>query len=376
MQEFNDYQFSGIQALETDSEPYNQSFKVSLPEPPVSAPKNGTKKISLALQGGGAHGAFTWGVLETLLQDERVNIEAISGTSAGAMNALMVAYGTATGGRKGAIDLLAKFWKRTSEQQRFSILQPSLIDRKLGNGRLDYSPAYHLFDFYSLLFSPYQFNPTDFNPLRDTLLELVDFDRLKAEGKMKIFVSATNVRTSRAKVFTREEITVDSVLASACLPYLFKAVEIEGEHYWDGGYMGNPPIFPLIDEAETADILLIQINPIVTEKVPKTSDEIRDRVNTLSFNSSLMHEMRRVNFVQRMLADGYDMNGILRNLYIHNINPEVALGQLNVSSKLNVDWKFLNQLRALGHAMAKDWLRDNFEFIGQKSTCDVKESFL
>ena len=338
--------------------------------------KTETKKISLALQGGGAHGAFTWGVLETLLSDERISIEAICGTSAGAMNALMVTYGLTTGGRQGALDMLEKFWRRTSEQQRFSILQPSLPDKLLGNGRLDYSPAYYLFDFASLLLSPYQFNPSDYNPLREMLLEMVDFDRLRVEGKTKLFVSATNVLRGRARVFSLQEMTVDAVLASACLPFLFKAVEIEGEYYWDGGYMGNPPIFPLIDGAESADILLIQINPVSIPKVPRTPDEIRDRVNTLSFNSSLMHEMRRVNFVQRMLHDGYDMNGILRDLHIHNINPEAAMGTLSVSSKLNADWKFLNQLRSLGHAMASDWLAENYQYIGVKGTCDVKECFL
>jgi NTE family protein len=335
-----------------------------------------TKKISLALQGGGAHGAFTWGVLEKILEDPRIDIEALCGTSAGAMNAVIVAYGLQTGGRQGAIDLLEKFWKKVSSQQQFSLLQPSLIDKKISNGRLDYSPAYQMFDFYSMLFSPYQFNPMDYNPLRKTLSDFVNFEELRKNESIKLFVCATNVRTSRAKVFEMSEMSVDAVLASACLPFLFKAVEIDGESYWDGGYMGNPPIFPLIDGAESADILLIQINPIKIDKVPQTAEEIRDRVNTLSFNSSLMHEMRRVNFVQKMLSDGYNMHGVLRNLRIHNINPEIALGSLGVSSKMNAEWSFLQKLRKLGHAMAADWIRKNFDQIGVSSTCDVKEIFL
>lgn len=367
MEEYNQYPFNSVETASLHGE------MIEAATPPVAKKK---KKISLALQGGGAHGAFTWGVLEKLLEDGRIEIEALCGTSAGAMNSVIVAYGLQTGGRKGAIALLEKFWMRVSQQQQFSILQPSFLDKKCGNGRLDYSPIYKMFDFYSMLYSPYQFNPTDYNPLRDTLLEFVDFEALRKNTAIKLFACATNVRTSRAKIFDMSEISVDAVLASACLPFLFKAVEIDGEHYWDGGYMGNPPIFPLIDGAESADILLVQINPIKIDKVPKSAEEIRDRINTLSFNSSLMHEMRRVNFVQKMLSDGYNMHGILRNLRIHNINPEVALGSLGASSKMNADWNFLQKLRQLGHAMATDWLRTNFDDIGINSTCDVKEIFL
>lgn len=369
MEEYNDNSYANSLSAVCEEDvlaAHQQAFKTG----------NITKKISLALQGGGAHGAFTWGVLEKILEDGRIEIEALCGTSAGAMNAVVVAYGLQTGGRQGAIDLLERFWRKISRHQHFSLLQPSFIDKRLANGRLDYSPIYQMFDFYSMLFSPYQFNPMDYNPLRNTLLELIDFNKLREFKAMKLFVCATNVRTSRAKVFDISEMSVDAVLASACLPFLFKAVEIDGEHYWDGGYMGNPPIFPLIDGAESADILLIQINPIKIDKVPQTAEEIRDRVNTLSFNSSLMHEMRRVNFVQKMLADGYNMHGILRNLRIHNINPEAALGRLSVATKMNADWTFLQKLRRLGHAMAEDWLRDHFQDVGVTSSCDVKEIFL
>lgn len=343
---------------------------------PSYVPKDLRKTISVALQGGGAHGAFTWGVLERLLQDERIEIESLCGTSAGAMNALMVAWGVELNGRKGAIQMLRKFWRQIALSQRWSPLQPSYIDRRLADGRLDYSPAYQLFDFYSLLFSPYQFNPMDYNPLLEMLKELVDFDRLRKSEKTKLYVCATNVKTSRPMVFEHDDITPEVMLASACIPYLYKAVEIDGEFYWDGGFSGNPPIWPLIDHSEHPDILLIQINPINIDFVPKTADEIRDRINTLSFNSSLMHEMRRINFTQKMIEEGYDMHGRIKPIYIHHINPEVAMSSLGVSSKLNADWRFLLKLRYLGQAMADDWIKQHFDHIGKKSTCDITGTFL
>ncbi|MGD1839306.1 MAG: patatin-like phospholipase family protein [Thermonemataceae bacterium] len=336
------------------------------------------KKLDLALQGGGSHGAFTWGVLERLLEDERIDIDGLCGTSAGAMNAVIVAYGMQQGGRQGAIDLLQKFWKQISRQQRFSLLQPSLFDRAIGGGgTLDYSPIYQMFDFYTMLFSPYQFNPLNYNPLKDILEDLIDFDELRSCKETKLFVCATNVRTGRAKVFTNEEMSIDAILASACLPFLFKAVEIDGEAYWDGGYMGNPPIFPLIDDLDVSDILIIQINPINIEEIPRTADEIRDRINTLSFNTSLMHEMRRVNLVQRLLELGLTMGDPkARKLNIHQINPEELLRKMSVSSKLNADWKFLLKLKAFGREAAGQWLEENFEQIGIASTCDLREVFL
>lgn len=343
---------------------------------PSYAPKEQRKVISVALQGGGAHGAFTWGVLERLLQDERIEIEALCGTSAGAMNALMVAWGVELDGRRGAIKMLRKFWRRVAVAQRFSALQPSLIDRRLADGKLDYSPAYQLFDFYSLLFSPYQFNPLDYNPLKELMEEIVDFDRLRQSRKTKLYICATNVKTSRPRIFEHEEMTADVIMASACLPHVYQAVEIDGEYYWDGGFSGNPPIFPLIDSTDYPDILLVQINPINIDYVPKTADEIRDRINTMSFNSSLMHEMRRIRFTQRMIEDGYDMGGKVRNLFVHNINPERAMAKLGVSSKLNADWRFLLKLRYLGQSMASDWLKYHYRDIGERSTTDIEKTFL
>ncbi|MDX1903363.1 MAG: patatin-like phospholipase family protein [Thermonemataceae bacterium] len=335
------------------------------------------KTLDLALQGGGSHGAFTWGVLERLLEDERIEIDGISGTSAGAMNATVFTYGMMQGGRQGAIDLLRKFWKRIADEQKFSLLQPSLFEKTFGDGgKLDYSPMYQMLDFYTLMFSPYQFNPLDYNPLESILDYLIDFEELKTYKSSKLFVCATNVLTGRAKVFSGEEISLKAVMASACLPFLFKAVEIDNEFYWDGGYMGNPPIFPLINDTNTSDILLIQINPINIKDLPRTSDEIRDRINTLSFNTSLIHEMRRVNLIQRLLQLGLDLEGKSRKLNIHHINKEDLMAGMSVSSKLNSDWKFLLRLRDYGRMAAEEWLDKNYEKIGVESTCNLKETFL
>ncbi|MEO1652375.1 MAG: patatin-like phospholipase family protein [Bacteroidota bacterium] len=333
------------------------------------------KTIDLALQGGGSHGAFTWGVLERLLEVRSLVIEGVCGTSAGAMNATMLAYGMHKGGRQGAIDMLETFWRKAGNKQSQTLLQPSWLDKMIGNGRLDYSPAYYWLDWLTMSFSPYQLNPLDINPLKDLLLELVDFEELRKTEVIKLFVCATNVRTARAKVFSTREITADAVMASACLPHIFKAVEIEGEAYWDGGFMGNPPIFPLIDDTETEDILLIQINPININHIPQTATEIRDRINELSFNASLMHEMRRIKFVQRILELGIN-DGKLRDLHIHCINPEEEMNNLGVNSKLNTDWNFIQRLRKLGREKADEWLQENYDKLGTESTCDIGKIFL
>jgi NTE family protein len=333
------------------------------------------KTIDLALQGGGSHGAFTWGVLERLLEVNSLVIEGVCGTSAGAMNATILAYGLHKGGRKGAIELLEKFWRRAAEYQSKTFLQPTWLDKMVSSGRVDYSPAYFWLEYYTMLFSPYQFNPLDINPLQSLLEEMVDFEALRKTEVIKLYVCATNVRTSRARVFSTNEISAKAVMASACLPHLFKAVEIDGEAYWDGGFMGNPPIFPLIDDTETEDILLIQINAINSSDIPKTATEIRDRINEISFNASLMHEMRRIRFVQRMLELGLN-TGNLRDLHIHCIFPEAEMKNLGVSSKLNTDWDFLQRLRKLGRKKADEWLSKNYDKIGQESTCDIGGMFL
>jgi NTE family protein len=341
--------------------------------------KSNKKHLAVALQGGGSHGAFTWGVLDRLLEEENLELDGFVGTSAGAMNAVLLAYGMHSSGRLFAKELLEKFWQKASKYSMFSPLQPSWYDKAFGKyGNMDFSPGYKMTEMMSLFLSPYQTNPQGYNPLRDILLELVDFESLHSCKITKLFVCATNVRRGRARVFTTEEITVDSVLASACLPQLFKAVTIEGEDYWDGGYMGNPPIYPLIDGTDCKDILIVQINPINIPDTPKTADEIRDRINELSFNSSLMLEMRRIDFVDRLMREGYDLEKYhkFRQIYFHNINPEVDIWDLNISSKLNATWEFLVHLRDLGREYAENWLQTNYAKIGLESTCNIRETFL
>jgi NTE family protein len=246
---------------------------------PKKRPTATTKTINLALQGGGAHGAFTWGVLDRLLEEERIEIEGISATSAGSMNATVLAYGFATGGRDGAKTALAAFWKRISRAAIFSPLQPSWLERFCADHSLRFSPAFVVFDLMARLFSPYEFNPLNSNPLKDVLEASVNFEALRRSGRaIKLFLSATNVRTGKVKVFERHEIAAPHVLASGCLPFMFQAVEIDGEHYWDGGYMGNPAIYPLIYGCESKDIVVVHINPLELDTVPRTAAEILDGV--------------------------------------------------------------------------------------------------
>ncbi|MFO1358021.1 patatin-like phospholipase family protein [Plasticicumulans sp.] len=339
-------------------------------------PQDGIHRINIALQGGGAHGAFTWGVLDRLLEDGRLLIDGISGTSAGAMNAAVLAYGLARGGPPAARAALDEFWRRTSAAAAFSPMQPSWFDRWIGNGGMEWSPAYFVFDTLTRFFSPYQLNPMNTNPLRDVLNAVVDFDVLRRTQDVKLFLCATNVRRGRIRVFETHEIGPEAVLASACLPFLFQAVEIDGEHYWDGGYMGNPPIYPLIYGTDSRDVLIIRINPIEIVEVPRTAREIMDRVNTLSFNSSLMREMRAIGFVTRLIDEGALDPAQYKRLRIHSIDAEERMAQLGVSSKLNADWRWLCELRELGRQKAQQWLARHFGDVGVRSSTDVATMFL
>ena len=346
---------------------------------PSASRRNGsrTKSINLALQGGGAHGAFTWGVLDRLLEDERIAVDGISATSADAMNATVFAYGMAAGGRDGAKRALAVFWRRVSRAASRGPLQPSWLDRMLGNHALTHSPAFLAFDMMTRLLSPYEFNPLNANPLRDVLLDCVDFDALgRKTCPIKLFLSATNVRTGKVKVFDNAEIGVDAVLASACLPFLFQAVEIDGEAYWDGGYMGNPPVFPLIYNCASDDVLIVHINPLRREELPRSATDILNRINEISFNSSLMREMRAVNFVSHLIDDGKVSSGSLRRMLIHGIAADDVMSTLGVASKLNADWDFLLRLRDTGRERTEQWLAAHFDRVGAESTVDLQHVFM
>lgn len=335
-----------------------------------------TKSIDLALQGGGAHGAFTWGVLDKLLEDPRIVIEGISGTSAGAMNAVVVAESLTRGGDEAARQGLEDFWRAVSHAAMASPIKRTPLDVLLGNWSLDYSPGYVMMDFMTRVVSPYQFNPLNINPLRDLLIAQVDFERVRDCEDLKLFVSATDVRSGKQRVFRREEMSADAVMASACLPFMYQAVEIDGHAYWDGGYVGNPALFPLMEECGSRDIVIVQINPIERDEIPTTATAILNRLNEITFNAALIKEVRMVAMLKGLISDsGMDI-GCYRDALFHRISADLALEGLSVSSKLNAEWSFLLRLRDQGRAAAERWLTANFDALGNESTLDVNSVYL
>jgi NTE family protein len=339
--------------------------------------KKDSKNVNLALQGGGSHGAFTWGVLDYLLEDGRLNFEGISATSAGAMNATVLAYGVLEGGREGARTALYNFWKAVSDAGRASPIQPSIFSHLKGSYSLDDSLSYQFFDYISRIFSPYELNPFNINPLKNVLEKIVDFERLhEAKNAIKLHICATNVETGKVRIFSNDELTSDCVMASACLPLLFQTVEIKGEYFWDGGYIGNPAIFPLIYENRSHDVIIVHIDPIVRKGVPKTAAEIADRLKEISFNSSLMREMRAINFVSKLIDHGKIKEGEMKQMLVHSIKDDELMCELSVSSQVNSDWHFLTLLRDAGRASASKWLDDSFSSLGIKSTVDIQKEFL
>ncbi len=335
-----------------------------------------TKKINLALQGGGAHGAYTWGVLDRLLEEESLEIEGISGTSAGAMNGAMLINGYMKNGRDGAKKCLEDFWRRTSEAAAFTPLHKLPLDRIMTGWNMDFTPGYFWFDMMSRVFSPYVFNPLNINPIRSILDDLLDFEALHSCHDIHLFVAATHVASGQARVFHCDEVTTDALLASACIPFLFQAVEIDGEHYWDGGYMGNPVIWPLIYECTSRDVVLVQINPIHNDQLPTKATDIINRLNEISFNSSLIAEMRAIEFVSRLLKEGKIDSRQYKDMHIHLIYSANHMHNLNASSKINADWDFFRFLKEHGRKEAEEWLKENWKHIGEKSTVDIREKFL
>ncbi len=334
------------------------------------------KGLNLALQGGGAHGAFTWGVLDYLLESPLVYIEGISGTSAGAMNAVIAADGLLEGSEDKARDALNGFWHSISRAAMLSPIRRTPLDMWMGNWSLDYSPGYLGFDLLSRFFSPYQLNPLDINPLRDLLEAHVDFERVRQCPYLKLFVSATNVRSGKQRTFRREEMSCDAVMASACLPFIYKAVEIDGEAYWDGGYMGNPSIFPLMEECDSRDIVLVHINPVYRDKVPRTAAEISNRLNEITFNAPLIKEIRSVAMLKNLIDDR-DLNiRCYRDTHLHRIDGQHILDNLSISSKLNAEWAFLQRLKERGREAAERWLKENLEAVGDRSTLDIDDVYL
>jgi NTE family protein len=325
--------------------------------------------IDLALQGGGSHGAFTWGVLDRLLEEKWLRLEAISGTSAGAMNAAVLADGWLKGGAQGARDALESYWARVSKAAAFSPFQRTMMDRMMGRWSLDHSPAYIAIDIMSRLASPYDLNPSGFNPLKPILEESIDFAAL-ADSPIKLFITATNVRTGRGRIFRNREITADVLLASACLPTMFQAVEIDGEAYWDGGYAGNPTMTPLIRESEACDTILVQINPRERTQVPRTAAEILNRLNEISFNSPLMKEVRMIALLRQVADPGTGEGARWARMRTHRIQTDM-LGELGASSKLNAEWEFVTMLRDEGRRAAHAFLDTHGDDIGHRSTTDI-----
>ena len=397
------------------------------------------KPINIALQGGGAHGAFAWGVLDRLLEDERISFEGISATSAGAMNAVVCAYGLAKGGRKTARQYLETFWYQISQksplkQSFFSWQSPlweqyfksplkqpffpwqslweqyfksplkqsvfpwqslweqyphSFMDLFFKNpfdrssntisdplSTSIFRPWFMSFDIMTRLLSPYQFNPLNYNPLKLILEEVVDFDFLCQHNPLQLFICATNVRNGKVKIFRNHELSSDVILASGCLPFLFQTVLINDTPYWDGGFMGNPAIYPLIYHCHSQDVVIVHINPIERDGIPTTAPEILDRLNEISFNSSLMREMRAINFVTHLIEEGKVTDKEMKYLFIHSIEAFEVMCNLSVLSKLYPDWEFLTQLRDIGREKAEQWLINNYDKIGNESTIDIRSWYL
>ncbi len=334
------------------------------------------KHINLALQGGGSHGAFTWGVLDRLLEDERIGIEGISATSAGAMNAAVVSYGMGQGGREAAREGMTRFWRAVSAEGVSSPLHPSPMDRLINKHRLDFSPIYPIVDIMTKLISPYQLNPMNKNPLRKILEGEVNCAELRKHLPIQLYLCATNVGTGKIKVFSGEEITIDAILASACYPFTFHAVEIDGEHYWDGGYMGNPALFPIFENCDHRDVVVVQINPIIRREVPKTAIAIMNRINEISFNSALLREMRTLEYVTKLIESG-DLRAaaVKGGMRVHAIEADYITRKLTGTSKMNTDWEFLSYLFEEGRRHTQNWLDTNFDRIGVKSTIDIKEHY-
>jgi NTE family protein len=341
--------------------------------PAYPNPGAGQKIVNLALQGGGSHGAFTWGVLDRLLEEERLEFDGISATSAGAVNAVVLADGLAAGGRAGAKDALKAYWQKVSALASRGVFQPSPFDKANPDYGLEHSPGYLFMESLTYYASPYQMNPFDFNPLRELLAEAINFERVRRQQMIKLFLSATNVQTAKVKIFYGKELGVDHVLASICLPLMMQAVRVEDEYYWDGSFTGNPAIFPLIYECSARDILMVHITPAERPGVPVTSPSIMNRMQEISFNTSLIREMRTIAYLTRLIDEGKtDPSARLR---VHLIEAEDLIRKLSWSSRLNGDWDFLTHLHEMGRARADKWLAKNFHRIGTDSTVDLHAKY-
>lgn len=351
------------------------------------------KRINLALQGGGSHGAFTWGVLDYLLEDGRFDFEGISATSAGSMNAVVMAAGFIKGKEEGARIYLKEFWQKVSEagcvfcpgsrlteENPFTKFIPKWMTPDwTGLGNSFGSETAQMLGILTQNISPYQFNPLNLNPLRDILDEMVDFEAIRKSKDFKLFITATNVRTGGARIFVSKELTRDMVLASAALPNVFQGVEIDGETYWDGGYVGNPSLWPLFYETDGIDLVIVHVNSIVQNVMPRDAANIADRVNEITFNSAMLKEMRAIGFVQKLLQRDMlkpEYQDKYKDVLMHAIRAETVMKDFGMATKLDTSWPLLNKLFEAGRKTAKDWTEQHFDKIGKESSIDLDRDYL
>lgn len=340
-------------------------------------------RINLALQGGGAHGAFTWGVLDRLLEDPSIEIAAVSGTSAGALNAAALKAGFCQGGREGARAALDQVWGQvgavTDERlsRWMSLVAPTTPWLAQG---MEYSPVFAAFDMMSRIMSPYSYGPLFENPL-SRILDNFDFEAIQSVQGPRVHICATNVRSGKIRVFMGEEVTHDAILASACLPTLFKAVEIDDpqtgqrEAYWDGGYTGNPALFPLFEPDLPDDILIVNINPLYRDELPREPQAIQNRINEISFNSSLLRELRAISFVQRLIAQGQVGEGQMKRVFVHMIADDELMNALSAATKTVPNPVVLARLKEAGRAACDGFLANHKDKIGKESSVDLPEMF-
>ena len=334
----------------------------------MKAKKTSSPKISvsLALQGGGSHGAFTWGVLDRLLEDTSLQVEGVSGTSAGSINAAALACGMIKGEHEGSKKELEKFWRALSHSSG------AFNPYQTWHSTFGFDVFSFWNNMFSQVFSPSQLNPFNYNPLQGILRKTIDFDALQKTNAIKLFISATNVETNRVKIFENNELCEEALLASSCLPTFFQAVKWKENYYWDGGYMANPMLEPLIYNCGTKDIIIVPINPIHRKGAPTTSREILDRLNEITFNASLMREIRDLIKMEKLSTSSPTDNPFM-GVRLHCIQNEKFMRSLGANSKYNTDWAFLRELKDVGRETAHQWIKENFKSLGKKATMDLTE---
>lgn len=323
------------------------------------------KRVSIAMQGGGAHGAFAWGVIDRLLEEDDIIVDGVSGTSAGGMNSASIIDGLIHGGNAGARAKLDLYWKEMAElAKKISPYTMNPIDKANKYYNLDHSFGPFIMNFWGSFLSPYQLNPTNWNPFREFVNNFFDFKAIRESKDRKIFLGATHVKTGRVKIFSNSEFCADALMASACLPFMFQTVKVDGEDYWDGGYIANPAIYPLIYNCEAKDIILIQLTRTHCDEIPTTAAAIKDRLKEITYNGCLVREMRAIYTITKMIDDGIITDPKVKRMNMHLIKNEDAFKGLNLSSALNTDWDFLQMLKESGRRTADTWIKSNKDKIG------------